>query len=359
MPSVSIQKSGTPLYPLVVVWREGQKERRKYCKCQRDAAAFRTRKAAELAHLTPDQPQATPEEHRAVVHARIHKVPLFEAVEHWRATIGKTRGVTLADLCEMRLAEAGGEKHSDRHKRSLENVLPKIGASEFGALPASGVTAEQVAQWLRTKGAPSSQRWYRAILSGVFQSAMRAGIATWNPASLVKLPKTAAKAPDILTPSQAARWLSCVILEAPTLLPATAIGLFAGLRNAELERLDWSEVRLDRGFIEVTAGKSKTKTRRLVDILPNLAVWLEPYRLANGAVMPEVVRPLKERALAAYGKPVPRNAIRHSFVSYHLALFGDVAKTELQAGHDRAVLFGHYRELVTAEEAEEWFTLVP
>jgi hypothetical protein len=54
-----------------------------------------------------------------------------------------------------------------------------------------------------------------------------------------------------------------------------------------------------------------------------------------------------------------QNAARHSFVSYHLALFGDVAKTELQAGHDRAVLFGHYRELVTQEEAEEYFTSVP
>jgi hypothetical protein len=56
---------------------------------------------------------------------------------------------------------------------------------------------------------------------------------------------------------------------------------------------------------------------------------------------------------------MPKNAMRHSFVSYHLALFEDVAKTELQAGHDRAVLFGHYRELVTQEEAEEYFTLVP
>ncbi len=41
-----------------------------------------------------------------------------------------------------------------------------------------------------------------------------------------------------------------------------------------------------------------------------------------------------------------------------LALFGDVAKTELQASHDRAVLFGHYRELVTQTDAEEWFTIV-
>jgi len=359
MSAVSIQKSGTPLYPLVVVWHEGDRERRKYCKCQRDAAAFRNKKAAELAHITPQQQQATPEEHRAVVHARVHNVPLFEAVEHWKATVGKTKGITVADLCELRLGEAGGEKHSDRHKHSLELVLPKIAASDLGKLPASGVTAEQVALWLRTKGAPSSQRWYRAILSGVFQSAMRAGLATWNPASLVKLAKTAAKAPEILTVDQAAHWMACVMLEAPALAPGYSIGLFAGLRGAELERLDWSEVRLDRGFIEVTAGKSKTKTRRLVDIMLNLAVWLEPYRLAKGPVMPEVVRPLKERALAAYGQPVPRNAIRHSFVSYHLALFADVAKTELQAGHDRAVLFGHYRELVTQDEAEEFFTIAP
>lgn len=52
---------------------------------------------------------------------------------------------------------------------------------------------------------------------------------------------------------------------------------------------------------------------------------------------------------------VPPNAARHSFVSYHLALFQDVAKTELQAGHDRAVLFEHYRELVTQEDARRYF----
>jgi hypothetical protein len=43
---------------------------------------------------------------------------------------------------------------------------------------------------------------------------------------------------------------------------------FAGLRAKEISRLDWREVKVDRGFIEVTALKSKTASRRLVRTNP-------------------------------------------------------------------------------------------
>ena len=53
----------------------------------------------------------------------------------------------------------------------------------------------------------------------------------------------------------------------------------------------------------------------------------------------------------------PDNALRHCFVLYHLALYGDVTKTELQAGHDDKILFKHYRELVTKEDAHEFWSI--
>ena len=105
---------------------------------------------------------------------------------------------------------------------------------------------------------------------------MRACLTDHNPAALVKIAKGKTPPPSILTPEEAGRWLACTALEAPSLLAGTAIALFAGLRAAEVSRLDWREVRLSRGFIEVTAAKSKTRTRRLVDIMPNLAEWLAP-----------------------------------------------------------------------------------
>jgi hypothetical protein len=40
----------------------------------------------------------------------------------------------------------------------------------------------------------------------------------------------------------------------PEILPALAIGGFAGLRSEEIIRLDWSEVKLAEGVIVVSAG---------------------------------------------------------------------------------------------------------
>lgn len=63
-----------------------------------------------------------------------------------------------------------------------------------------------------------------------------------------------------------------------SLCPLIAIGGLAGLRTAELLRLDWADVWRVPGHVEVTAVKAKTRQRRLVEICPALAAWLEPYR---------------------------------------------------------------------------------
>jgi integrase len=112
------------------------------------------------------------------------------------------------------------------------------------------------------------------------------------------------------------------------------IDAFAGLRHAEICRLDWSEVKLDRNFIEVTALKSKTASRRLVTIQPNLNAWLAPFARPKGKVEPPNSRKLREAAQrrAGIGK-WPTNALRHSFASYHLAKFQDAPALALQMGH--------------------------
>src|SRR5882724_1686218 len=63
-----------------------------------------------------------------------------------------------------------------------------------------------------------------------------------------------------------------------SLRPIIAISGLAGLSTAELLRLDWADVWQVPGQIEVTARKSTTRQRRLVEIRPALAAWLEPYR---------------------------------------------------------------------------------
>jgi integrase len=58
------------------------------------------------------------------------------------------------------------------------------------------------------------------------------------------------------------------------------------VRDAELKRLDWSEVNLTSGHIEVKAAKAKSARRRIVPILPDLAAWLRPYGGMRGPAVP-------------------------------------------------------------------------
>ena len=53
------------------------------------------------------------------------------------------------------------------------------------------------------------------------------------------------------------------------------------------------------------------------------------------------------------------NALRHSFISYRVAETNDVPKVALEAGNSPAMIFQHYRELVTPEDLLLWFAIVP
>ena len=51
--------------------------------------------------------------------------------------------------------------------------------------------------------------------------------------------------------------------------------------------------------------------------------------------------------------------MRHTFASHHLAAFQDAGKTAFQLGHkgDPAMLFSHYRNIVTPVEGKKFFKI--
>jgi hypothetical protein len=57
--------------------------------------------------------------------------------------------------------------------------------------------------------------------------------------------------------------------------------------------------------------------------------------------------------------PWKTNALRHSYGSYRLAETGDAVRVAFEMGNSPAVVHSHYKALVTATEAADWFTTGP
>ncbi len=200
------------------------------------------------------------------------------------------------------------------------------------------------------------------------------------------------------------------------MIPFLALGAFAGIRHAEIQRLEWKDIQFDDGIIEVGARKAKTANRRLVPMVPNLREWLMEFRQTSGMVVSHenvafelhaITKQVNEARRAAWAlskgldlaelkaaaKNVTRkarparargkqkgevppgagtakaegrdafawkhNALRHSFISYRLAAVQNTAQVALEAGNSPQMIFRQYRELVRPADAEKWFGITP
>jgi integrase len=142
-----------------------------------------------------------------------------------------------------------------------------------------------------------------------------------------------------------------------------AIGGLAGLRTAELLRLGWADVWRVPGHIEITAGKAKTRQRRLVEICPALAAWLEQFRTFTSGQLCTLHEITFQQHFVALceqaGVPRKPNGLRHAFCTYHFAAHANENLTAQQAGNSPAMVHSHYKGLATKAEAQKWFAVKP
>ena len=146
------------------------------------------------------------------------------------------------------------------------------------------------------------------------------------------------------------------------LFPVIAIRGQSGVRLKEIKRLDWQDIWRVHDHIEIKKVKAKTRSRRLVEMCPALAAWLESYRSHTGPVWAGTLdhyHDLFEELREELEIPARQNGLRHSFCTYHFALHSNENLTAAQAGNSPGEVHGSYKGLATRKEAEAWFGVAP
>jgi integrase len=273
----------------------------------------------------------------------------------------RRHGITVSQLGLEVLEAKRRDGKAPAYLADLRKRLTRF-CQDFGNRSIASIAVDELDNWLRDLPlSPKSRANYRANIGVLFSYAEQRGIIDRNPIPRTAKPKLIDRPPEIFAVDELRALLEAATRTAHDVVPMLAIGAFAGLREAEIQRLDWHEIDLARGHIEIKAAKAKSARRRIVPIQPNLAGWLRPYAGRSGRVVPTGARRKLDRVREQAGLARwPQNGLRHSFASYRLAAIQDAPRVAAELGHTSPqMLYGTYRELVHPEEAERYWKISP
>jgi integrase len=347
---------------------------------------------------------------------RLKGVPLLRAVDFYLSRFPVDRPAKMVkDVVTEMLAVKRSDKLSERYVKQLEYNLTRLAKRFHGRL--SDVRGEDVDDWLRELNVgPRTRNNLRNSVQALFNFSIKRKYLAKDHDELDSVPvaKDGGGEIEIYTPEEMKELLT---VASPEHVPFLAISAFAGVRHAEVQRLDWANVDRKAGIIEIRAGTAKTASRRVIPMAPNLKKWLKDFKRESGKVcgyanmvlqFVELTRRVNGKRRAAWAKKnkvnakallaadkraeerllaLPRNerrsrgtlmpgaemaedegwkpflwkhnALRHSFISYRVAKTKNVAQVALEAGNSPRMIFQHYRELVRPEAAKAWFGLMP
>jgi len=326
---------------------------------------------------------------------------LQEYAERWKATRSSVTVAAAVDSYEASKTAEG------LRPISLQGIRTRCGrfAAVFGQRPICSITTAEISDWIMTleatrqrgevkgkgKDAPQqigllAKRNHRLAVSGLFSYAKARGWVKENPVTDATRPKPPKTRPEVLRPGCVARLFTALESAAPALVPFWAVRFFAGIREQEGLRLDWSMIDLANGEIHLPDTITKTGHSRTVKIEPALAAYLAPHKQPDGAIVTRSAMARRyhlAKALAVLSKedeaakeaakaggtqparpfpvPMPANVARHSFATYHLMAFRHAGETALQLGHGGSpeMLHRHYKGVASESEALAFWAIRP
>jgi integrase len=275
---------------------------------------------------------------------------------------------TIPKLLELYLASQKKGNRSLRYLQTLKSRLARF-ANAFQCKPKS-IQREHIEHFLDNLGVANRTRKNEIdIIKSFFNWAIRLKYAPKDIAEeilSVQRPKIETQDITFWKPDEMHELLSYSPQE---YIPYIVIGGFLGLRPSEIIRADWSHFTDCYNYFEVRAKKG-TASRRVIPVPKCAKEWLSSYWKENGPIAPlsretrivkKILQSVNKNRIQNKQQPLKwqRNALRHSFGSYRLAVTQNINQVSLEMGNTPDVIRKHYYQVVTPEQGQAFFSISP
>jgi integrase len=297
------------------------------------------------------------------VKAKQFNVPLVEAAKSYSEShTAKLPEKTVTEIYQEMLAAKRRDGASDAY---LHDLKTRLGAftRDFKALIADIQTSDLDA-WLRKLNlSPRSRNNHRNVIVSLFNFAKAAGYLNRDKSTAAEhtaLAKTKGKAISFFSPQDMAKLLAS---DDKVIRPMFVLGGFCGLRTAEILRLSWEDIRWAESSIVISEDVSKggeARRRRIAPLTAPAAAWLADWKDKRGRVLPidQPEHRVKD-VCDATGVKWKKNGLRHSFITYRVAMEKDFVKVAYEAGNSPAMIRSNYDAVATEQEGKLWFSVMP
>jgi len=224
----------------------------------------------------------------------------------------------------------------------------------------SEVTTKDIDTWLRElKLSGRSRNHFRSTIVLLFNFCKANGYLDRDRAHAAEhtsVVRKKLKPIEIYSPEDFAKLLA---VADDSTLPRLVFGGLCGLRPTEAKLIQWQDVIWESKSIRISADIAKTRTRRLAPLTDAAASWLLKWKTAKGPAISGEINDRMGALCEKCGVKWKKNALRHSFITYRLAIVKDFTRVAFEAGNSPQIIRSNYDAVAQESEGKAWFNLMP
>ena len=289
---------------------------------------------------------------------------IVTAARYYRDHVNRTLPtVRVSDAAQQFEEAKRAEGKSRLYLKDIRGMLGRF--SKTFQCDLAGISGEALRHYMNAmKTGPVAKNNHRRVIVAFFNWCKGQGWLSQNEptaADSLGINKVNERDVEIYTPEEVSKLLEHADSE---FLPWLALIAFGGMRREEMSKdkaggLQWEHIDFERNVIIVPAAIAKTGKKRKIPMAPNLRQWLEPFRGNTGPIFSIDPRKRMEKLQQTSGVTWKKNALRHSFGSYRLEVTHNAGQVALEMGNSPKVVLQHYHEIVHADAAQRYWSIVP